>query len=101
MADANWATVFTNTPTLLTNSTIAMISGPITFMDWDKQPANVSVYEGESAKFTASAKSDSELAPFYQWTRYGTNVPGATKNTFSVGPVALTDNDTPVSVKVE
>ena len=55
-------------------------------MNWDKQPANVSVYEGETAKFTASVKSDSELAPFYQWSRYGTNVPGATKSTFSDRP---------------
>ena len=55
-----------------------------------RQPANVTVIEGASASFSVTLSQT--LGAAYQWLRNGTNVPGATNNSISLGPVALSDN---------
>ena len=55
-------------------------------------PTNVTVAEGGSATFTV--RLGRSLGAIYQWLRNGTNIPGATSSSYSLGPVGLTDNST-------
>lgn len=70
ISDPNWPTLFTNgAPSLLTaaNNNIALITSPITTLNWTLQPTNLTVFEGQTANFFSKAVSDSELALIYQW----------------------------------
>jgi len=55
-------------------------------------PTNVTVAEGGSATFTV--RLGRSLGAISQWLRNGTNIPGATSSSYSLGPVGLTDNST-------
>ncbi len=56
------------------------------------QPANQTVHIGQSATFTITASSSTPLS--YLWQRNGTNIPGATQNTYALNNVQPTDNGT-------
>src|SRR6185437_5280364 len=56
-----------------------------------QQPADISVVEGNTAVFSVQlAKS---FGAAYQWRRSGGNISGATSSTYSLSPVAMTDNN--------
>ncbi|HUR46725.1 MAG TPA: lamin tail domain-containing protein, partial [Candidatus Saccharimonadales bacterium] len=55
-----------------------------------QQPANATAIEGGSATF--SVLLSHMIGATFQWLRNGTNVPSATNNTFSVGPLSLAEN---------
>jgi len=55
-----------------------------------QQPANTTVIEGGYASFSVTLTH--MIGAAFQWLRNGTNVPGATNSTFTIGPVALGDN---------
>jgi hypothetical protein len=70
IADPNWPVVFTNGSASLlnaTNNNIALVTSPITTLNWTLQPTNLTVFEGGTANFFSKAVSDSELAVQYQW----------------------------------
>lgn len=54
------------------------------------QPTNTFVVEGGTAMFSVSLAR--MLGATFQWKRNGTNLPGATANSYSLSPVALSDN---------
>lgn len=95
MADPSWPTVFTNgvLPRLAaTNNNIALVTSPTTTLTWTTQPTNLTVFEGNTANFFASAVSDSELALVYQWYLNGAPFAGATGPTLSLPAVTTTYN---------
>ncbi|HEY2952433.1 MAG TPA: lamin tail domain-containing protein, partial [Verrucomicrobiae bacterium] len=53
------------------------------------QPTNITVIEGNNATFTVQLAR--MLGATFQWSRNGTNIPGATFNSYSFGPVTLAD----------
>ena len=53
-------------------------------------PANATVMEGASANY--SVQLARSLGATYQWVRNGTNIPGATAATLTLGPVRLADH---------
>ncbi|MFQ5467250.1 MAG: DUF4038 domain-containing protein, partial [Kiloniellaceae bacterium] len=62
------------------------------------QPRAQSVIEGQSATFGVAVDG---TGPFtFQWRRDGTDVPGATGDTYMTGPLSLADSGTRVSVVV-
>jgi len=89
IADPNWLSVFTNgAPSLLasSNNNIALITSPITTLNWTLQPTNLTVFEGQPANFFSKAASDSELAPVYQWYTVSPPAPiaGANSSTLTI-----------------
>jgi len=89
ISDPNWPSLFTNgTPSLLTaaNNDIALVTSPITTLNWTLQPTNLTVFEGQAANFFSKAVSDSELAVVYQWYTVSPPAPigGATGPTLSI-----------------
>ncbi|MDB6030496.1 MAG: CotH protein, partial [Verrucomicrobiales bacterium] len=54
-----------------------------------QQPANITLTEGGSGTFSVFLSHMTGAA--FQWFRNGTNVPGATNNSITVGPVTLAD----------
>ncbi|HKQ39135.1 MAG TPA: immunoglobulin domain-containing protein, partial [Verrucomicrobiae bacterium] len=54
------------------------------------QPANQTVNEGQPATFTVSATGTPPIT--YQWSRNGTNIPGATDATYTTSPLFPPDN---------
>jgi concanavalin A-like lectin/glucanase superfamily protein/PA14 domain-containing protein len=63
-----------------TNNNIATITWPGTNIVWTQQIANKSVFEGDTAVFTAVASSDAEMVPNYTWYVNGVIVQGPTPN---------------------
>ncbi len=53
-------------------------------------PQNQRLAKGESATFTCEA--DGLPAPAYQWRRNGTDIPGATRATYTLKPALVGDN---------
>jgi hypothetical protein len=53
------------------------------------QPGDQTVYEGQSATFTATVQGDP--APTYQWNFNGTDIPGATDSSFTLNSAQTTD----------
>src|SRR5262249_39553638 len=62
------------------------------------QPAPQSISDGQSASFTVVATGTAPLS--YQWKRNGTDIPGATLATYTLGSASLTDNAAQFSVVV-
>jgi hypothetical protein len=60
-----------------------------------QQPTSVSVVEGGSTTFNVALSH--MLNATFQWSRNGTNIPGATNNLLAVGPVTLADHSSPFS----
>jgi hypothetical protein len=54
------------------------------------QPADRTVTVGQTATFTVSATGTPTLT--YQWSRNGTNIPGATNPSYTTAPTTLADN---------
>ena len=91
------------TPSLLqaTNHNIAVITWPGTNMVWTKPLTSKSVFEGDTATFTALATSDAELAPNYTWYLNGVVIAGAggpNGTNLSLPLVTLANNGAQVSV---
>src|SRR6266566_4507912 len=63
-----------------------------------QQPASVTVPENTSATFEVRASGDAPLS--YQWRRGGVDIAGATNSTYSVGPLATTDDGAQFQVGV-
>src|SRR5439155_23946740 len=59
------------TAPLLTNGVIAYITRPVTTGTITNQPQNVTVYESLSFSLIVGGRTDSELAPVYQWRKGG------------------------------
>ena len=63
------------------------------------QPQNASVFEGQTATFSADATGVGPLA--FQWRRNGTPIPGATSPSYTTPPLTIAaDNGTTYSVVV-
>lgn len=89
IADPNWPILFTNGVASLLNATnndIALITSPITTLNWTLQPTNLTVFEGQSVNFYSTAVSDSELGVLYQWYTVSPAAPiaGATSPTLNI-----------------
>ncbi len=94
------ATGFAGDPPLFaassTNGTnIAYSSHSVSTLSLTQAPFDTTVFQGDTASFEVAATSDSEFTPVYQWTFYGTNVPGATATTYKF-PTVLAFNGAPV-----
>ncbi len=63
-----------------------------------RQPAGVSVTEGEAASFSVTATGDGTLS--YQWQRNGSNISGATAATYSISKTVLGDDGANLRVVV-
>ncbi len=101
---SDWSTVFTNgTPSLLTaaNKDIALMSTPPTTLTWSQQPADTTVFQANTATFTAAVATDSELQPFYQWYRDGQPITNATGTALSIGPASLSDSGAKIFVTAQ
>lgn len=113
----NWAVTFQTTNSLAdpsnvfndgtpsvmtaTNNNIAVVTWPGTNIVWTRQLVSQTVFEGDTAVFTAIAVSDAEMAPYYTWYVNGVAVSGAggANGTNLVIPlVTLGQNGTQVSV---
>jgi hypothetical protein len=95
VANANWATVFTNgTPSIISaaNGDIELASWAATYIKFSQPPQNLTVAEAAAGTFTAVAVSDSEFAPLYQWYRAGQPITGATTTSYITPVTALGDN---------
>jgi hypothetical protein len=53
------------------------------------QPASVTNYVSLAASFSVTASGTPPL--YYQWSKDGTNIAGATQNSLSIGPIAPSD----------
>ena len=56
-----------------------------------QQPTNAAVVEGDLASFNVALAH--MIGTSFQWSRNGTNIPGATNSSQTVGPVSLADSD--------
>src|SRR6185295_14603086 len=54
------------------------------------QPANQTVTAGQTATFSVTASGSGPLT--YQWTKNGTNIPGATNASYTTPPTTAADN---------
>jgi len=71
---------------LSSNAVLTVTNIPVTITS---QPQSQSVGLGAGASFSVSVTGTSPLA--YQWLENGTNIPGATANSFTIGSVNTTD----------
>ncbi|PYK99901.1 MAG: hypothetical protein DME19_07015, partial [Verrucomicrobia bacterium] len=55
-----------------------------------QQPTNITVVEGGSATFTVQLAR--AFGASFQWLRGGVNIPGATNSSYTLSPVAVSDN---------
>jgi hypothetical protein len=70
-------------------------SGPATVMT---QPQNVTAVEGASATFRVEAQGTPPYT--YQWTRNGTDIAGATNQTYTISAAPMSDNNAVFRVRV-
>ena len=80
------------TPALLTGSKLVLITSPATWLLWSLTPTNITIAMGLSGAFYATATSDNELRPLYQWYKNGTPVAGGTSTSLATGIVSPADN---------
>jgi len=62
------------------------------------QPADKTVIVGQRAKFLVKASGTKPLG--YQWTKNGTNIAGATKDSYTTPPTILADNGALFAVSI-
>ena len=62
-------------------------------------PASKSIYEAQSASFSVTA-SDVNSAIRFQWTKNGSNIPGATSSSYTLTAATLSDNAATIAVAV-
>ena len=62
------------------------------------QPANQTVTAGQTATFIASATGTAPMS--YQWRKNGTNITGATSNSYSTPATTMTDSGSSFSVVI-
>jgi hypothetical protein len=89
-------TVSTNVPAGVYSLVVVangISSDPVTFfvgsLAITTQPQGKTVLQGQSASFTVVAAGDVPIA--YQWRKDGTDIPGATTNTYSIGAAQVSD----------
>ncbi len=76
----------------------ANVVGPVTIT---QQPASQSVFANSIVTFTVQANNANGAPIGYQWTRNGTDIPGAVGPSYSFGPVTVgADNGAVFAVKV-
>ncbi len=75
-----------------TNNNVALITGTITNVVFTSQPKNTTVFDGQTAGFTASATSYVDMAPLYQWYRNGSPITNATSSSYQFVANIATDN---------
>ncbi|HTL55617.1 MAG TPA: hypothetical protein VL361_08050 [Candidatus Limnocylindrales bacterium] len=82
------------TPPLLvsSNNNIVYIAHPSTTLTFTTNPQNLTVFDQQTAKFTAVASTDSELSPIYQWYRNNQPIPNANGSSYAFTAAASTDN---------
>jgi hypothetical protein len=86
-------------PTTLTGSVISTPIANPTTLTIATQPANLTVSETATASFTVVLNTDGELSPNFQWRRNGSNIPGATGQSYSFA-AGLADDGARFSVVV-
>jgi hypothetical protein len=86
----NWTT--NGAPSRLTNG-LTFFTWPPTTLDWAVQPTNTAIYDLSGVTFRASATTDGELAPAYQWYRNGQIITNATGSSYSINPVVFANNN--------
>jgi hypothetical protein len=87
------------TDTAFTNGVISYITSPVTDFTITNQPVDVTVFEGFNYSFRVGVRTDSEIAPAYQWRKNGTNVAGATASSYTA-LAAFADNNSHFSVDI-
>ena len=73
-------------------SELSYLTSPVSQLAISQNPANISIFSGNTAIFKANATTDSEITPVIQWQQNGTNLAGATSATLSMSAVPLTQN---------
>lgn len=76
----------------LTGDRIIMLSRPTTTLTVT-DPVDYTAWEGQTALFSVTATTDSEISPLYQWQRNEVNMAGRTAATLNLTPASLLDND--------
>ncbi len=85
----NYKVVVSNAHGTVTSGVVAVTINPAVPPTITQQPAPVSVYAGADVSFTVAATGTTPIT--YQWTEAGTNIVGATNQTFIVTNVSAAD----------
>jgi len=75
-----------------TNKNIVFITGPSTTLTISKQPQSELIYDQQTAFFSVTTASDSELLPYFQWYRNDQPITNATGSSYSFLASVATDN---------
>jgi len=82
------------TPTVfqVTNNNIWLVSGTVTNVVFTAQPQNATVFDAQTAGFSAAATSYIDLSPSYQWYKNSSPITNATGSSYKFVANAATDN---------
>ena len=83
-----------------TSNNLVFITGPSSTLTISGQPQDELLYDQQTAFFSVTTSSDSELAPYYQWYRNGQPITNATGSSYSFVSSVKTDNGAQFSVTV-
>jgi hypothetical protein len=75
----------------LTSDVLSYFTWTATNLSITAQPQDATIWEAQTATFSVTATTDSELTPNYQWQRNGTDIAGATRSSYSF-TTATTDD---------
>ncbi len=94
---ARFHVTLTNSVGSVTSETAVLTVRPIP-VNITAQPVSVTVADGASATFTIAATGSAPIS--YQWTRNGSVIPGATRDSYAIPSVAMSDTKSLYAVNV-